>query len=132
MVQDSGGGLSSESNSLISGNQTEERDCQSSRVNLLLQMALPLRHQLQSLCSSRSLVRSLATVSSTSPPTNPYTVGPYQIFDRNAKRMQRDRAATTEAGERSRTVDYVRDEVADRMMERLMVESLPRFAIPIH
>ncbi|KAJ8517965.1 hypothetical protein ONZ45_g4903 [Pleurotus djamor] len=34
--------------------------------------------------------------------------------------MQRDRAATREGGERSRTVDYLRAEVADRMMERLL------------
>ena len=48
-------------------------------------------------------------------------LSPYQVFDRPAKRRQRDRAAILDAGSRSRTVDYVRDEVADRMMERLMV-----------
>ncbi|EAU84405.1 hypothetical protein CC1G_01401 [Coprinopsis cinerea okayama7 len=77
-----------------------------------------VRHQL--LRRAAFGVRSLASVSSSSPPPNPYTVGPYQIFDRNAKRMQRDRAATREGGERSRTVDYVREEVAVRMMERFM------------
>ncbi|KAK7470257.1 hypothetical protein VKT23_001691 [Stygiomarasmius scandens] len=56
--------------------------------------------------------RSLASVS-------PGSVGPYQIFDRNTKISQKDRAATKTNGESSRTVDYVRDEVADRMMERL-------------
>ncbi|KAJ7639279.1 S-adenosyl-L-methionine-dependent methyltransferase [Roridomyces roridus] len=62
----------------------------------------------------RSLAR-LAAVPSGSP--NPSTLGPFQVFDRNAKRLQKDRAALREG---SRTVDYVRDEVADRMMERFM------------
>jgi len=46
---------------------------------------------------------------------------PYMVFDRNAKRKQKDRAALKESGNCSRLVDYVRDEVADRMMERLLV-----------
>lgn len=46
---------------------------------------------------------------------------PYRVFDRNVKRLQRDSAARRESGERSRVVDYVRDEVANRMMERFMV-----------
>jgi len=45
----------------------------------------------------------------------------YRVFDRNVKRLQRDSAARQESGERSRLVDYVRDEVANRMMERFMV-----------
>ena len=49
------------------------------------------------------------------------TMKPYMIFDRNAKRKQKDRAALNEEGSYSRLVDYVRDEVADRMMERLLV-----------
>ncbi|KAF7302071.1 hypothetical protein MIND_00773800 [Mycena indigotica] len=59
-----------------------------------------------------STVRRAAISSSTS-----HTIGTYQVFDRNAKRLQKDRAALRES---SRTVDYVRDEVADRMMERFM------------
>mgnify|MGYP007051640671 FL=1 len=86
-------------------------------------MALSLRHQCRSLLRTASH-RSYASVSSSSPSTNPYTVGPYQVFDRHAKRMQRDRAAVRDGGERSRTVDYVREEVAERMMERFMVRSL--------
>ncbi len=35
--------------------------------------------------------------------------------------MQKDLSALRNAGEPSRVVDYVRDEVADRMMERFMV-----------
>lgn len=68
----------------------------------------------------RNNIRSLAAVSSSSPP-NPHSVGPFQVFDRNAKRLQKDRAVERDAGVSSRTVDYVRDEVADRMMERLLV-----------
>jgi hypothetical protein len=79
----------------------------------------------------------LAAISSASLSANPHTLGPFQqlsrharskadalprgispIFDRNAKRIQKDRAALREG---SRTVDYVREEVADRMMERFMV-----------
>lgn len=46
---------------------------------------------------------------------------PHLIFDRDAKRKQKDRVALKEEGNSSRLVDYVRDEVADRMMERLLV-----------
>ena len=65
-----------------------------------------------------SRLRHYASVSKTSNITNPYTVGPFQVFDRNAKRLQRDRAAQSES---SRTVDYVRDAVAERLVERLYV-----------
>lgn len=50
--------------------------------------------------------------------------GVYRVFDREAKRLQRDVAARREGGQRSRTVDYLRDEVADRLMERLSVRPL--------
>lgn len=66
-------------------------------------------------------IRTLAAVSPSSPPPNPNTLGPFQVFDRAAKTIQKDRAVERNAGEASRTVDYVRDEVADRMMERLLV-----------
>jgi len=45
---------------------------------------------------------------------------PYQVFDRSVKRLQRDSAAALRGGAKSRTVDYLRDEVADRMMDRFM------------
>ncbi|KAJ7368776.1 S-adenosyl-L-methionine-dependent methyltransferase [Mycena albidolilacea] len=64
----------------------------------------------------RSLARR-AALSSASPSANPHTLGPFQVFDRNVKRIQKDRAALRED---SRTVDYVREEVADRMMERFL------------
>jgi NADH dehydrogenase [ubiquinone] 1 alpha subcomplex assembly factor 5 len=65
--------------------------------------------------------RSFAPISTNSPPQPVNYVSPYQIFDRNAKRLQKDRAAIRDAGARNRTVDYVREEVAERMMERFMV-----------
>ncbi|PAV21227.1 S-adenosyl-L-methionine-dependent methyltransferase [Pyrrhoderma noxium] len=64
--------------------------------------------------------RRLASVAGGSGTVNPYTVGPFQVFDRNAKRLQKDRAVSREEGARSRTVDYVRDEVADRLVERFL------------
>lgn len=74
----------------------------------------------------RLSARSLASVSSSSP-INPNTVGPFQVFDRNAKRLQRDRSVIKDGGHTSRTVDYVREEFADRMMERLLVGVLPSY-----
>lgn len=64
---------------------------------------------------------SIRLATSSNSPPNPYTVGPFQVFDRAAKRLQKDRAVDRDAGVSSRTVDYVRDEIADRMMERLQV-----------
>lgn len=63
--------------------------------------------------------RSYASLSSS--PINPTSVGPFQVFDRNTKRLQKDRAASRNGGENSRTVDYVREEVAERLIERFMV-----------
>lgn len=65
-------------------------------------------------------LRGFAAISGSAPSQNPIAT-PFQVFDRNAKRFQRDRAATRQSGARSRQVDYVRDEIADRMMERLYV-----------
>lgn len=64
--------------------------------------------------------RALASISATSS-INPTSADPFQVFDRNVKRMQKDRSAEREEGARSRTVDYVRDEVADRLIERMQV-----------
>lgn len=81
------------------------------------------------LCSlRRPCTRSFAAASGGSGAVNPYTVGPFQVFDRNAKRIQKDRAAARDGGERSRTVDYVRDEVADRLVERFLVSLSIRYA----
>ncbi|PVF94775.1 S-adenosyl-L-methionine-dependent methyltransferase [Serendipita vermifera] len=58
--------------------------------------------------------RGMATLS------NVQTSSPFAVFDRAAKRIQRDRAALKDGGESSRTVDYLRNEVAERMIERLL------------
>ena len=63
-------------------------------------------------------VRSLASLSHSQ--INLTTRSPHQVFDRQAKRLQKDRAAARDGGNRSRTVDYVRDDVANRMIERFM------------
>lgn len=76
-----------------------------------------------STCSSR------AYASLSSSPINPSSVGPFQVFDRNAKRLQKDRAASRNNGSNSRTVDYVREEVAERMIERFMVRSFVTLAM---
>ena len=44
-----------------------------------------------------------------------------QVFNDNTKYLQRERAAADV--EASRRVDYLRDEVADRLCERLLVLS---------
>ncbi|KAJ2768480.1 hypothetical protein IWQ57_003517, partial [Coemansia nantahalensis] len=46
------------------------------------------------------------------------TTAPFEVFDRRAKRLQRDRAAGRMAD--SRDVDYLRDEVAARVADRLL------------
>lgn len=83
----------------------------------------------------KNLIQNYATSASSSGSINPYTVGPFQVFDRNAKRIQKDHAATWDGGRRSRMVDYVRDEIADRMMERFLVShhcSISAFLLTIH
>ena len=47
-----------------------------------------------------------------------------QVFNDNTKHLQRERAAADVEG--SRKVDYLRDEVASRLCERLLVSSLPQ------
>lgn len=80
--------------------------------------------------AARSLPRSLRLplrkyASASSGPINPHSVGPFEVFDRKVKRMQKDRSALRDNGDRSRTVDYVREEVADRLVERFMVSAKP-------
>ena len=67
-------------------------------------------------------LRSLASLSHSQ--INTATQSPYQVFDRHAKRLQKDRAAARDGGNRSRTVDYVRDDVANRMIERFTASIL--------
>ncbi|KAG8865414.1 hypothetical protein FRB96_000304 [Tulasnella sp. 330] len=67
-----------------------------------------------------SLCRRLisTTARHQAPPLNGTAIGPFRVFDRKMKQMQKDRAASIDNGQRSRTVDYLRDEVADRVIER--------------
>ncbi|ODQ50938.1 S-adenosyl-L-methionine-dependent methyltransferase [Saitoella complicata NRRL Y-17804] len=54
-----------------------------------------------------------------SPPTKPSSNIPsFAVFDRAVKHLQRDRAAADPAA--SRNYDYLKDEVADRLVERLL------------
>ena len=62
----------------------------------------------------RSQSRTLASVSGS---LNPNSLGPFQVFDRSIKVLQKDSGALLDGGKRSRTVDYVRNEVAERMIE---------------
>ena len=81
---------------------------------------LPLRRHVLSRVSGVCF-RSLASVADT------VTPAPYQIFDRYAKVLQKDRSAAPNRVKNSRTVDYVRDETADRLIERMLVSFGPRF-----
>lgn len=63
--------------------------------------------------------RFLASIADTVAPA------PYQIFDRYAKVLQKDRSAVPTRVENSRTVDYVRDEIAGRLIERMLVSTNP-------
>ena len=67
----------------------------------------------------RFYFRSLASI------TDAIAPAPYQVFDRYAKVLQRDRSAVSSRVQNSRTVDYLRDEVADRLVERMLVSIYP-------
>lgn len=71
-------------------------------------------------CASalRSAVRSGAR-SYAVPSFAPSAASPFSVFDRNLKVAQRDRAARNK--ERSRLTDYVKDDVAQSMVDRLLV-----------
>lgn len=47
------------------------------------------------------------------------TPNAFHVFDRNVKLLQKDRAASNV--EQSRTVDYLKDEIAARVADRLLV-----------
>lgn len=46
----------------------------------------------------------------------------HRVFDRHVKQIQKDQAALAQSGDASRLVDYVRNSVAESLIERLMVE----------
>jgi hypothetical protein len=76
----------------------------------------PLRHCVQ--CSLRPRhARTYATL----PPVQPSSSSAFHAFDRRTKMLQRDRAASGKEVPLSRLSDYVRDEVAAALVERLLV-----------
>ena len=78
--------------------------------------------------SHAQIRRGFAAISSIPSTARGPILGTFQVFDRNAKRMQKDRAAIRDDGVPSTTVDYLRDEVADRLMERFMVRLAPSYS----
>ncbi|KAG0262804.1 hypothetical protein DFQ27_002117 [Actinomortierella ambigua] len=80
------------------------------------------RHTAATLCRQTSaaatrIARAWYSSAGTASPRST-APAPFQVFDRNVKRMQRDRAARDV--ETSRMVDYVKDEVAFRVVDRLL------------
>ncbi|GAA5885508.1 hypothetical protein JCM16303_002234 [Sporobolomyces ruberrimus] len=70
---------------------------------------------------SRGLSSSLNTTAKRSyavPSFAPSSASPFQVFDRDLKRSQRDRAAANKT--KSRLTDYVKDDVAQSMVDRLL------------
>lgn len=60
------------------------------------------------------------------PPAGSKTIpATFQVFNRETKRLQKERAARNT--EQSRQVDYVKDEVAFRVVDRLLVHSSSPF-----
>jgi len=71
-------------------------------------------------CSSaKAFHASRAFASASRPPSGAPSSASYEIFNRRLKWLQRERAAKN--AESSRQVDYLRDEVASRLCERLLV-----------
>lgn len=54
----------------------------------------------------------------------------WEVFNSKTKHIQKDRAARNV--EESRNVDYIKDEVALRLCERLLVSYLPTYRPPIY
>jgi NADH dehydrogenase [ubiquinone] 1 alpha subcomplex assembly factor 5 len=52
----------------------------------------------------------------------------FHVFNRDVKRLQKDRAASKV--EESRTVDYLKDEIAARVADRLLVTNLVLKVVP--
>ena len=74
--------------------------------------------------------RSFATEVSSNPSASTSRASPsipnpsaYAVFDRNAKRMQKNRAVRKDI-KHSRLTDYIRDEVAGNLVDRLLVSVL--------
>jgi len=72
--------------------------------------------------SVNALLRRVKTVQWQGKRPATSTTTPLQVFNSETKRHQRDRAARLHP-EHSRQTDYLRDEVAQRLIERFMVVS---------
>lgn len=79
----------------------------------------PLRGSAASASASPSSRRSYAFTAAGAPT--------FQVFNRRTKWLQKERAASNP--EVSRQADYLKDEVAARLCERLLVRSAPRHAL---
>ncbi|KAG7571251.1 hypothetical protein FFLO_00763 [Filobasidium floriforme] len=92
-------------------------------LSSLLPRRIPTSSSIRHATSLPSSSHSYASLASEQPSlaTSP---APFEVFDRSAKRKQRDRAATRvdeqtgKAGGKSRVTDYLKNEVAERMFER--------------
>lgn len=73
---------------------------------------------LRSTASSTGAARRAYAV----PSFAPSSASPFSVFDRTLKVAQRDRAARNK--DRSRLTDYVKDDVAETMVDRLLVRDL--------
>ncbi|OBZ89759.1 NADH dehydrogenase [ubiquinone] 1 alpha subcomplex assembly factor 5 [Choanephora cucurbitarum] len=67
---------------------------------------------------SRSILQRIAVGSKRFYASATSTPQPFQVFDRHVKLLQKDRAASDV--EQSRTVDYLKDEIAARVADRLL------------
>lgn len=78
--------------------------------------------------STTSAAEAAPTKTTTQAATSKTTRPAYAVFDRAAKTRQRNRAALHP---HSRDADYLRDEVADRLVDRLLVRWwFPRRGLP--
>jgi hypothetical protein len=100
------------------GRMRRVKSCAGNRENASRVMVLSSVHPIAT-NGFKNLTRTFTSCRSLN--ANLAAQNPYLVFDRQAKRHQRDRAAIVNNGSRSTMVDYVRDEVADRLMERFIV-----------
>lgn len=110
----------------IDNKHTFQSSCNNRLVSSISKYSAPMHFMIRRIHGCQKLsasIRHYATATSRS--ASHTGTGPsqgaatFQIFDRNLKRTQRDRAADNV--EESRKVDYLRDEVASRLAERLLV-----------
>ena len=95
-------------------------------LSSVLPRRIPTSSSIRHATNVPSTSHSYASLASEQPSlaTSP---APFEVFDRSAKRKQRDRAAmrvdeqTGKTGGKSRVTDYLKNEVAERMFERFEV-----------